>query len=168
MASARGVACCSRLTAETVVVGRVGRPHGLNGAFVVEGASSDPARFAVGSQLLVDGAPAVVAERKHAGGRLVVRLDRDVARGAALQVPRDALPPPGSEHEFYVFQLVGLDVVEEGGRPLGHVRDVVSAPANDVLDLDSGESLPMVEDCVLQVDLGARRIIVARGFAEPD
>jgi 16S rRNA processing protein RimM len=155
------------LTAERVVIGRVGRPHGLQGAFVVDDASDDPARFAVGTTVLLDGKPAVVEERKRAGGRLVVRLDRAAARGASLEVRRDQLPPP-ADGEYYVLQLVGLDVVEDGGRALGRVRDVVPAPANDVLELDDGQVLPMVEDCVLEVDLGGRRIIVARGFADPE
>lgn len=163
----RAVACCSRLTAELVVIGRVGRPHGLEGAFVVDDASDDPERFAVGATVLLDGEPAVVEERKRAGGRLVVRLDRAAARGASLEIRRDQLPPPEAD-EYYVFQLVGLDVVEKGGRTLGRVRDVVAAPANDVLELDSGRALPMVEDCVLEVDLTARRILVARGFADAE
>ena len=155
------------MTAETVVVGRVGRPHGLSGAFVVDDASADPARFAVGAVVLVNGESAVVEEQKRAGGRLVVRLDRPVARGARLEIPLDQLPPPADD-EYYVFQLVGLEVMEEDGRSLGRVCDVVPAPANDVLELDTGVSLPMVEDCVLQVDLAERRIVVARGFAAPE
>lgn len=150
------------------MIGRVGRPHGLEGAFVVEDASDDPERFAIGVTLLLDGEPAVVEERKRAGGRLVVRLDRPAPRGAPLEVRRDQLPPTETADEYYVFQLVGLDVVEEGGRALGRVRDVTSAPANDVLELDNGRALPMVEDCVVEVDLESRRIIVARGFADPD
>jgi ribosomal 30S subunit maturation factor RimM len=39
-------------------------------------------------------------------------------------------------------------------------------PANDVLELDSGHLLPLVEDCVLSVDVDERRIVVARGFAD--
>lgn len=149
------------------MIGRVGRPHGLQGAFVVDDASDDPARFAVGATVLLDGEPAVVEERKRAGGRLVVRLDRTAARGASLEVERDQLPPP-ADGEYYVLQLVGLDVVEDGGRALGRVRDVVPAPANDVLELEDGRALPMVEDCVLEVDLDGRRILVARGFADPE
>ena len=80
---------------------------------------------------------------------------------------RDELPDL-AEDEYYVFQLVGFDVFEDDGRRLGAVRDVTPAPANDVLELDSGLALPMVEDCVLQVDLRARRILVARGFADAE
>ena len=152
---------------ERVLVGRVGRPHGLDGSFVVEDASEAPERFAAGAELLAAGEPAKVVASKRAGqGRLVVKLDRRVERGAALEVPRDALPEPGAG-EWYVFQLVGLSVEEDGGRVLGKVADVEPWPANDVLVLDGGAMLPLVDACVLQVDLDAGRIVVAQGFAGP-
>ncbi|HEY8104093.1 MAG TPA: ribosome maturation factor RimM [Gaiellaceae bacterium] len=151
-----------------MTVGKVGRPHGLGGAFVVERPSDDAERFALGAILHVDGAPAKVTESKRAGGgRVVIRLDRRVERGTALQVRRDELPPPGPDG-FYVFQLVGLEVVEEGGRNLGRVADVANYPANDVLELESGVALPLVEACVRTIDLEGGRVVVAPGFAPPD
>jgi 16S rRNA processing protein RimM len=146
-----------------VQVGRVGRPHGLDGSFVVENASEDPARFAVGATLLVGGEPAKVVGSKRARGRPVIRLDRRVERGAALEIGRDELPPPEPD-SYYVFQLVGLEVVEEDGRALGRVSTVEPGIANDVLELDSGLALPLVEDCVREIDLGASRIVIAPGF----
>jgi 16S rRNA processing protein RimM len=151
---------------DRITVGRVGKPHGLAGAFFVEEASEDPERFAVGSELLVAGEPARVVESKHARGRPVIRLDLRVERGAALEIPREALGPV-AEDEYYVFDLVGLEVEEEGGRLLGRVTDVAPGIANDVLELDSGISLPMVEDCVLQVDRDRKKILVAPGFTDP-
>jgi len=150
---------------ERVLVGRVGRSHGLDGSFVVEHASEEPERFAEGSELLVDGEPAKVVASKRAGqGRLVVKLDRRVERGTALEVPREALPEP-EPGEWYVFQLVGLEVEEDGGRQLGRVADVEPWPANDVIVLEDGAMLPLVDACVLEVDLDAGRILIARGFA---
>jgi 16S rRNA processing protein RimM len=149
---------------EWVAVGRVGRPHGLAGAFVVEDASEDPERFAAGATVHVGREPASVVEAKRSGGRLVVRLDRAAPRGAALEVPASELPPAG-EDEFYVHDLVGLSVEEEGGRSLGRVQDVVPGVANDVLELEGGIALPMVEECVRAVDLEEGLIVVARGFA---
>jgi 16S rRNA processing protein RimM len=151
---------------ELVLVGRVGKPHGLGGAFVVEGASDDPGRFAVGAELLVGGEQARVEESKRAGGRLVIRLDRRPERGSALEVPRASLPPT-LEDEYYVADLIGLEVVEDEGRSLGKVRDVSSYAANDVLELDSGLLLPLVGACIQQVDLDTGRVLIARGFAEP-
>ena len=150
-----------------VRVGRVGRPHGLDGSFVVEDASEEPARFAVDAVLWVDAQPAHVVSSKRARGMPVIRLDRAVARGAELAVPVSELPPPAGDG-YYVFQLVGLEVEEEGGRALGRVGDVVPGVANDVLELDSGVTLPMHEDCICEIDLAAGRIVVARGFADHD
>jgi 16S rRNA processing protein RimM len=153
--------------AERVVVGRVGKPHGLDGSFVVEQASEDERWFAVGARLLVGADRAEVVAARRAGGRPVIRLDRQAPRGTALEVERAELPETG-EDEYYAFELVGLEVVEEGGRVLGAVAAVEPGVANDVLALDSGIALPMVDDCVCSVDLAARRILVAPGFAEPD
>jgi 16S rRNA processing protein RimM len=152
---------------ELVPVGRVGRPHGVDGSFVVEDASEDPERFAAGARLMAGGEPTVVVASKRAGGRPVLRLDRPIERGTVLAVPRSELPPP-DEDSFYVFQLVGLAVEEEDGRGLGRVQDVAPGVANDVLELDSGHALPLVEDCVLEIDLERGRIVVARGFVEHD
>jgi 16S rRNA processing protein RimM len=149
---------------ESVVVGRVGKSHGLDGSFVVEDASETPELFAVGAKLLVEGAEATILGAKQARGRPVIRLDRRVARGTPLQVPRVALAAT-AEGEYYVFQLVGLKVEEEDGDVLGVVQDVTPGVANDVLELDSGLLLPMVEECVLSIDLDAARILVAAGFS---
>ena len=151
---------------DTVLVGRVGKSHGLDGSFVVEDASEDPERFAVGAELLVEGDPARVVTAKRARGRPVIKLDREVRRGASLEVPRASLPAP-EEGSYYVFDLVGLEVVEEGGRVLGSVADVASGVANDVLQLENGLALPMVEECVREIDLEARRILVAPGYEGP-
>jgi len=151
-----------------VPVGRVGRPHGVDGSFFVDGASEVPERFALGATLLVDGEPAeVMVSKRGAGGRVVIKLDRAVSRGATLAVRLEDLPEP-EEDAYYVFQLVGLAVEEEGGRALGTVAEVENTPANDVLVLDSGLLLPLVEACVREIDLDASRIVVARGFADGD
>ena len=149
---------------ERVAVGRVGRPHGLAGAFVVEEASTAPERFELGARLFVDGAEAEIVESKRAGGRPVIRLDRPAARGASLEVERALLPEPELDH-YYVVDLVGLEVLEEDGARLGVVAEVAPGSANDVLELDSGLALPFVGACVRDVDLERRRIIVARGFS---
>jgi 16S rRNA processing protein RimM len=149
--------------ADSVLLGRVGRAHGLDGSFVVERPSE---RLAKGMRVWIGGETAeIVATKRVGGGRLAIRLDRPVDRGAELRVPRAELPRP-EEGSFYVFELIGLAVVESGGRELGTVADVQEYPANDVIVLDGGALLPLVEDCVLEVDVAGGRIVVAPGFAE--
>ena len=104
--------------------------------------------------------------KRGSGGRPVIRLDRQVARGTTLSVRRDQLAPP-ADGEYYAFDLVGLEVEDERGRPLGRVREVAPGVANDVLELDSGLLLPMVAECVREVDLERGRIVIAPGFSDP-
>jgi 16S rRNA processing protein RimM len=153
---------------DLVPIGRVGRPHGLDGSFFVEGPSDRDDAFAAGATVYVDGAPVkIIASKRGSQGRPVIRLERRIERGATLAVPRESLPTLEAD-EYYAFQLVGLAVEEEGGRLLGQVRDVLDYPANDVLELDSGLSLPLVEACVRKVDLEGGRIVIAAGFANPE
>jgi 16S rRNA processing protein RimM len=147
-----------------VPIGRVGRPHGLDGAFVVERASDDERRWHVGATLLVDGEQATIClSRRIGGGRRAIRLDRPVTRGAELAVPLSELPAPGPD-SYYAFELVGLAVVDEAGAELGCVADVHTGVANDNLELDDGTLVPLIEDAVRAVDVEAGRIVVVRGF----
>ena len=156
------------MASDLVTIGRVGRPHGVRGAFFVDGPSERDEAFAMGSVVLANGEPAeIVSSTRGSGGRPVIRLDRPVERGTELAVERSALPPL-EDGEFYVFELVGLRVDQEDGRVLGRVREVLQYPANDVLELDSGVSLPLVEACVRSVDVEGERIVVASGFADPE
>ena len=81
--------------------------------------------------------------------------------------PATSCPTPG-EDATTSSSSSGLRVEEEGGRALGTVIEVDNGPANDTLELDSGLLLPLVESCVLEIDLEAGRVLVARGFAGDD
>jgi ribosomal 30S subunit maturation factor RimM len=63
-----------------------------------------------------------------------------------------------------VSDLVGLEVLDERGEVVGVVRDVQPGPANDAIELDTGLLLPLVEACVREIDLAARRIRLNPGF----
>jgi 16S rRNA processing protein RimM len=151
-----------------VSVGRVGKPHGVRGAFFIEEPSEHPERFAVGAKLLAGADEVEVVESKRgSGGRPVIRLDREVPRGTVLEVERDSLPPL-EDDTYYVFQLVGLAVERADGKALGRVSAVDPGVANDVLVLDTGLLLPLVEACVREVDLAGGRVVVEPGFDESD
>jgi 16S rRNA processing protein RimM len=155
------------MTAGRVQIGRVGKPHGIDGSFFVEQPSEDERWWQPGARFLAGGREAEVVAARRSSGRPVVRLDRDVERGAPIEVERAVLPPT-EDDEYYAFQLVGLEVTEESGRELGTVKAVTPGVANDILELDTGVLLPMIEDCIRSVDLDAGRIAVATGFASSD
>lgn len=146
--------------------GRVGRPHGLGGAFYVE----EPAHaLDEGTEVLIGDRSAKVARRSGADDRPLIQLegvdDRTAAeelRGQALLVPggRDELGP----EQWYDDDLVGCRV--EG---LGAVRAVIHGPSCDVLEVgDSGVLVPLIRDAVKRVDLDAREIEVDLDFLNLD
>jgi 16S rRNA processing protein RimM len=153
-----------------VRVGTVGRPHGLDGTFVVEGPCGWYG-FGVGARLLVAGRPAGVRRRAGTDLRPLVALeghvDRDAAealRGAALELPRGALPDL-EEDSWFRFDLIGC-VAVAGGRELGRVVDVEDGVAHDVLVLDDPgpTRIPFVAALVPTVDVPARRVEVVEGL----
>jgi 16S rRNA processing protein RimM len=151
-----------------VVVGAVGRAHGLDGfAHLVGHGGTVP--LEPGTPVQVGERDAVVTGRKGTAERPLVRFDIaasreavDELRGADVSVAADALPDTG-EDEFFHVDLVGCTVLCDG-RAVGVVERVHEYPANDVLQLDSGEMVPFVTDVVVAVDVPARTLRLADGF----
>ncbi len=157
-----------------VVVGRIGRPHGIKGEVTVEPRTDEPdERFAPGAVLLLDDPGAsLVVERTHwHSGRLLVTFqgvtDRNAAealRGTLVHVERAEDELPEDPEEFYDSSLEGCAVVLRDGTVVGEVVDVVHLPAQDLLAVRrEGRSevlIPFVEQLVPEVDLAARVIVV--------
>ena len=158
-----------------LVVGRVGRPHGVRGEVTVEVRTDDPdARFAPGSSLRTDPAgrgPLTVAAARPRTGGLIVAFDgvasregAEALRGTVLVVDSESLPPIEEADEWYDHQLVGLAAVDRAGTALGTVSDVVHAPGSDLLvvtDADGGEHLvPFIREIVPAVDVPDRRVVI--------
>jgi 16S rRNA processing protein RimM len=149
-----------------VLVGRVGKPHGLDGFFHV--LDPLPAALIVGATVALDGADAEIVGRKGTEAapllRLSVASDRtgiEALRGRDLTVTRSAVPAL-EEDEYWADDLVGCAVVA-GERELGTVERMVAYPSCEVLVV--GDLLvPLVKDAIEQVDLAARRIAVNATF----
>jgi 16S rRNA processing protein RimM len=170
-----------------LVVGRVGRPHGLRGEVTVEVRTDDPdERFAVGSSLATvpaERGPLRVAGSRWHSGRLVVQfegyVDRDSAdtiRDTLLAIDSDQLAPLSDPDDFYDHDLIGLTVVTVGGEQVGVVADVLHH-GQDLLVIDgagrsSGAQLlvPFVAALVPEVDVAAGRIVIdpPPGLIDPE
>ncbi len=162
-----------------LVVGRIGRPHGIRGEVTLEVRTDEPGRrLADGAVLAVraagpqDRQPAavtIVGTRWHQD-RLLVRFvelgDRasaEAARGWELTVPLDPDESPEDPEEFYDHQLVGLLVEDSSGRARGTVTAVQHGAGQDLLHVDvDGRDvlLPFVRALVPEVDVAAGRIVV--------
>jgi 16S rRNA processing protein RimM len=157
-----------------LVIGRVGRAHGIAGEVSVDVRTDSPElRFAVGARVETEpperGPLTVVRTRWHSG-RLLVAFESVVDRTAAeslrgtLLVADSATSPPAAEDEFWDHDLIGLDVVTADGTVLGAIADVLHPPGSDLLAVrrpDETEVLvPFVRAMVPTVDMVARRVVV--------
>lgn len=126
-------------------VGRIVRPHGLKGEVVVDMVSDRPERVAPGSVLQsAAGALEVAASRPHQGRWVVTFvgvIGRDAAEGLRDQVLRAA--PIDDPDVLWIHDLVGAEVIDAGGAPLGRVVAVEANPASDLLVLDAGPLIPL-------------------------
>ena len=156
-----------------VIVGRIGRPHGIRGEVTIDVRTDDPeGRLAPGASLRTDpehlGPLTVETGRVHAG-RLLLRFagypDRtavEALRGVLLVAEVDPAERTGDPDEFFDHQLVGLRVLTVDGADVGEVADVLHLPGQDVLAVRTeggGEALvPFVAAIVPEVDLDARTV----------
>nr|WP_323747845.1 ribosome maturation factor RimM [Catenulispora rubra] len=158
-----------------LVVGRIGRAHGIRGQATVEVRTDDPGlRFAVGSRLLTEPAergPLVVSDMRFHSGILLLSFegvaDRNAVealRNTILVVEADPQETPDDPEEFYDHQLRGLPVELADGTVLGEIADLLHLPGQDVLAVrrpDAPEVLiPFVKQFVPVVDVAAKRVVV--------
>jgi 16S rRNA processing protein RimM len=158
-----------------LVVGRIGRAHGIKGQVTVEVRTDDPdTRFAPGAVLVTEPAergPLTVTDSRFHNSVLLLSLrgvsDRNGAealRNTMLVVEADENESPEDPDEFYDHQLVGLPVATADGEALGEISDLLHLPAQDVLAVtrpDGSEVLiPFLKQFVPVVDVAARRVVV--------
>jgi 16S rRNA processing protein RimM len=161
-----------------VIVGRVGRPHGIRGELVIGVRTDEPdLRFAVGAVLGAHDEPdgeephtLKVASKHWHSGQLLVTFDGIEDRTAAgeltgswLSVEASQLPRTGDPDEFRDHELIGLAVRTPDGEPVGVVTDVLHH-GQDLLVIErasNGECLvPFVKAIVPEVDVAAGVLVI--------
>jgi len=153
-------------------VGRVGRPHGLDGSFYV---TRPLARLlSVGASVTVAGRAVQIVRRAGTDKRPIVRLEgvqdragAEALRGLQLSVAAERAPVLG-EGEWWAHELEGCEVVD-GQRRLGTVARLIQLPSCEALEVAGPQGaepllVPMVKDAVRHVDPARRRIEVNGEF----
>ncbi len=166
-----------------LVVGRVGRPHGIRGELTVHVHTDDPdLRFAAGSVLATEPAargPLTVESSRWHSGRLLVRFaghaDRESAeelRGTLLVMDSAEVAPASDPDEFHDYELIGLSVLTPAGEPVGVVTDVlhqgqdllvIQPPADRPAAAGPGRDqilVPFVAAIVPEVDVKAGHLVI--------
>ncbi|GGL21763.1 ribosome maturation factor RimM [Sphaerisporangium melleum] len=166
-----------------LVVGRIGRPHGIRGEVTVEVRTDDPAaRFRPGNALATDppgtGPLVVESVRWHKNILLLGfegvhgREAAEALRDTMLVIDSADIPPPEDPDEFHDHQLIGLSVVTAAGEQVGKIIDVLHH-GQDLLVVRRGHGevfVPFVKALVPEVDLAAARVVVDAppGLLDPE
>lgn len=156
-----------------VVVGKVGRAHGLSGDVFVEVRTDEPdRRFAVGTTFPTAHGPLTIQDARWHSRRLLLTFaevpDRTAAeamRGVELTMEVPADERPADPEEYYDHQLVGLHAVTPTGAPIGDVTEVLHLPAQDLLSVrtSGGQEvlIPFVREVVPVIELATSRITIS-------
>jgi 16S rRNA processing protein RimM len=159
---------------DQLVVGRIGRPHGVRGELTVDVRTDEPdVRFAAGAVLATDpseAGPLTVERARWHSGRLLLSFagvhDRNAAealRGTWLVVDPADISASDDPDDFHDQELVGLDVVTVGGDRVGVVTEIRHF-GQDLLVIDragGGEALvPFVAALVPEVDVDGGRLVI--------
>ncbi|WP_248960565.1 ribosome maturation factor RimM [Sphaerisporangium perillae] len=166
-----------------LVIGRIGRPHGIRGEVTVEVRTDDPeTRFAPGASLATDPpgtGPLVVESMRWHKNILLLgftgvtgREGAEALRDTMLVIDSADVPPSDDPDEFYDHQLIGMSVVTVGGESVGEIVEVLHH-GQDLLVVRRGADevfVPFVKALVPEVDLAAKRVVVdpPPGLLNPD
>jgi len=157
-----------------VVVGRLGRPHGVHGEISVEVRTDDPEnRFAIGAKITLketNQVLTVAATRWHLS-RLLIKFEEiqdrtqvDQVRGKLLVVEVDPAEATLGNNEFYEFQLIDLEVFNQKNEKLGVVKEVLPGSAQALIVVKTPENkevmVPFVNQLVPEVDIKNKRIVM--------
>ncbi len=157
-----------------VVVGRLGRPHGVHGEISVEVRTDDPEnRFAIGAKITVkeNNKKLTVASTRWHLSKLLIKFEEiqdrtqvDAVRGKLLVVEVDPNEATLGNNQFYEFQLIDLEVFNTNNEKLGVVKEVLPGSAQALIvvkTLDNKEVMvPFVNQLVPEVDIKNKRVVM--------
>ena len=153
-------------------VGVITQTHGVRGEVKVFPTTDDPARFKKLKQVVLDTGketlPLEVESVKFFKQFVILKFkgydninDVEKYKRCSLLVDRENAVPLG-EDEYYIADMIGMEVVTEDGAIFGTLKDVIETGANDVYVIDSAEHgevlVPAIRECILDVDIENRRM----------
>jgi 16S rRNA processing protein RimM len=153
-----------------LVVGRIGRAHGVLGEATIEVQTDDPdIRFQIGNKLtLDDGKQLTIRSSRWHNQILLLAFDGVTDRNQieelrdqliSSDVDLDSLAPG----EYHFQQLIGCEVFQQNGELIGAVDEIVKLPGQDLLSVNRAGAqvlIPMVKQIIVEIDVSAKKIVV--------
>ncbi len=157
-----------------IEIGRIVKPWGLRGEVKIVVSSDIPDRFiGLDGIYLHNGGESSeyfpIEQVKQLNDAVAVKLegidsveDAEPLRGLEVGVPEAERAPLG-EGEFYIYDLVGLEVFEPDGKYIGRLSKVYQGAAQDVFEIETPEGpvmVPVVEEYVKEINPGQGRVVL--------
>ncbi|MCI8514720.1 MAG: 16S rRNA processing protein RimM [Lachnospiraceae bacterium] len=163
-------------------VGVITTTHGIKGEVKVFPTTEDPARFRELKEIWVQTAKGKEKKRieqvRYFKQFVILKLEgiSDIDRALLykscdLFVDREHAIPL-EEDEYYISDIIGLEVISDEDEKLGVVKDVIQTGANDVYEVlrENGKTvlLPAIRSCILGVDVakGEMRVHLMEGLLD--
>ncbi|GAA2322788.1 ribosome maturation factor RimM [Streptomyces kunmingensis] len=158
-----------------LVVGRIGRAHGIKGDVTIEVRTDEPElRLGPGAVLATDPAatgPLTIASGRVHSGRLLLRFEgvsdrtgAEALRNTLLIAEVDPEELPEDPEEFYDHQLMDLDVVTADGIEVGRITEISHLPSQDLFIVERPDGsevmIPFVEEIVTEIDLEEQKAVI--------
>ena len=153
-----------------LVVGRIGRAHGVLGEATIDVQTDDPdLRFKVGSKLTLDSGQELTIKSSRWHNQILLLGFEGVNDRNQIESLRDQLISsqvdlsalaPG---EYHYQQLIGCQVYLQNNELIGQVSEVVKLPGQDLLSVDKNGSqvlIPMVKQIIISIDVLEKKIVV--------
>ena len=155
-------------------VGVISSTHGIRGEVKACPTTDDPARFRELTQVTLvtkrERRTLEIEKVRFFKQFVIVKFkgiddinDMERYKGAELWIDREQAVPL-EEGEYFIADLIGLSVMTDEGKKLGTLREVIRTGANDVYEvlMEDGKTvlLPVIDECVLDVDLEKGEVLV--------
>ena len=153
-----------------LVVGRIGRAHGVLGEATIEVQTDDPdIRFQIGNKLTLDDGKQLTIRSSRWHNQILLLAFDGIADRNQIEELRDQLISsdvdldslaPG---EYHFQQLIGCEVFQQNGELIGAVDEIVKLPGQDLLSVNRAGAqvlIPMVKQIIIEIDVSAKKIVV--------
>jgi len=147
--------------------------RGVRGEMVVIPLTDNPDRFSELNEIKIS-AGGITREfhlegARKLAGRILIQLkeiktpeEAKLLVGGFIEIEKEQLIKP-EEGNYFVFDLIGLEVITASGDRVGQVKEVISLPANDIYVVESGNkiyNIPATKDIVKKIDLAKGVMII--------
>lgn len=157
---------------EFLLIGKMGRPHGINGEILLYVMTDFPERIEVGKTFYIGDQhqPHVLKNHRHHNKGLIIKFSEyrhrdqvDVLKNKGIFVRSDEIPPL-DDGQYYLHQLIGLRVISDTGAEIGQLISHIETGANNVYIIRPKEGkeilIPAIDEVILSVDLVAKEMKV--------